>query len=126
MAPSTMLWRFLTLSIACAIAIGCLPVGDGPQSVQFHGQRYDGWAGSRLNLSARDTREIGTAEDVSRAGRAANATVYEIRGVDPDNAIVLRSRSRVPRNAFLLFVRGSYPAGLCQYESDPASRPECN
>ena len=127
--PSWVLVGRIGLRAAVALAVAGVLVacrGDGPSSVVFEGQRYQGLDTEALAITDADLREIGTADDTSQANAAASNAVYELAGVSTEDAIVMRADPEVfdEDKPFHLYVSDGFPPALCEYIRDPSRTAE--
>lgn len=128
--------------VAAASLIGCIlqpgqVVGDPAPYISFNGANYGAVWTENMVIKDSDLVPVGEANAV-RTGGVQGTTVYGLSGVDPQQAVVMKTEPefRVP---YLLFLReGVFPApsqgysserqpllwritGICRYLKDPGA-----
>ena len=93
-------------------------VSDGPASASFEGRRYAGSPSQGFDIGPEDLTPVGIATDVNVP--AANATMFELRGVPPSEVLVMQADSNFETDYLMLYaVKGTRPLqlipSLCGY-----------
>ena len=118
----------LTLVVSIAV-VGCIPSAiDTPASITFDGQTYQFQRPGRyLTLRESDLSEIGEASRINHP-YVQDTTVYAIEGIDPANAIAMRSAPGAaddlgPMGELIVLYVDDYPQALCQFERAGVAQP---